>query len=431
MSVAHALSNSPTLQEKYGPCNFEVSMFEARKKLDTKAGAGIQLSGGLAALGYMNPKVQRAVLDAGLPVSRIESRSKPWSSSKPFEELLQLDLKETVTRAGGDVSQSLMQDGDELLWSAIMRGSLQESLWKTLPNSTRRKMQFNKFLVGIEPQADGSVMCEFSDGTSAGPFDVVIGCDGVKSACKEYIETGKISADPSKREGTAAALYSGIRIKYAVDDVWLEKGESSQPVVLKQFFGDGADCLTGTYGNGAGRPPSKIAFFVYLDRNYTGPFRKKEAAESSQIVSENVDWREGKKQNRELARKAISNGIREYSIPSMDIDPIVKSADRFFEVGIYFHNPFSFVVGVRRWLEKSSALVALCGDAAVSLSSLAHIYDFDASYLHFLFLSIQFHHSWARDPTKPFRTRTVWPVNCTKTMPRSNKVSMVLVLTNC
>lgn len=363
LSVVHALSNSPKLQDKYGPCNFDISMFEAREKLDTKAGAGIQLSGGLAALGYMNPEVQRAVLDAGLPVSRIESRSKPWSSSKPFEDLLQLDLKETVTRAGGDVSESLMKDG-ELLWCAIMRGCLQESLWKTLPNRTRRKMQFNKSLINIEPQADGSVMCEFSDGSSAGPFDVVIGCDGVKSACKEYIETGKISADLSKREGTAAALYSGIRIKYAVDDAWLEKGQSSQPAVLKQFFGDGANCLAGKYGNGAGRPPSKIAFFVYLDKDYTGPFRKKEAAELSQVVSENIDWREGEKRNRELARKAITNGIQEYSIPSMDLDPIVKSADRFFELGIYFHNPFSFVGWSKKVAGKDSAVIALCGDAA-------------------------------------------------------------------
>ena len=66
-------------------------------------------------------------------------------------------------------------------------------------------------------------MCEFSDGTTAGPFDVVVGSDGVKSACKEYIETGKISADPSTREGKSAALYSGIRIKYAVDDEWTPK----------------------------------------------------------------------------------------------------------------------------------------------------------------------------------------------------------------
>ena len=202
LSVAHALSNSPMLEEQYGSFNFEVSMFEARKKLDTvKAGAGVQLNGGLAALGRINAKVQRAVMDAGLPVSQIKSRSKPWfSGSKPFEELLQLDLREIVKKAGGEVSENLIQDG-ELLWSAIMRGCLQETLWKTLPSATRRKVQFNKALVDIKPQSDGSVMCEFSDGTTEGPFDVVVGCDGVKSACKEYIETGKISADTSERKG--------------------------------------------------------------------------------------------------------------------------------------------------------------------------------------------------------------------------------------
>lgn len=58
LSVAHALSNSPKLQQKYGPCNFELSLFEGRRNLDTKAGAGVQLQGGLSALGCINEEVQ-------------------------------------------------------------------------------------------------------------------------------------------------------------------------------------------------------------------------------------------------------------------------------------------------------------------------------------------------------------------------------------
>jgi salicylate hydroxylase len=366
LSVAHALTNSPLLEEEYGSFNFEVSMFEARKKLDTKAGAGVQLNGGLAALGKINGKVQRAVLDAGLPVSHIKSCSKPWSSSKPFEVLLQLDLEDIVKKAGGEISQNLIQDG-ELLWSAIMRGCLQDTLWKTLPSATRRGVKFNKALIDMKPQSDGSVMCTFSDGTSAGPFDLVVGSDGIKSACKEYIETGKISADPSNRQGKSAALYSGIRIKYAVDDEWTPKDGEPKSAVLKQYFGDGANVLDGTYGNGEGRQ-SKIAFFVFLDKDYRGPFRRKEAVESAAVPDENVDWREGERRNHEFARKAMSNGVHEFNIPSIDVDPTVSAADRFFELGVYFHNPFSLEGWSKKVAGKDSAVVVLCGDAAVSYS---------------------------------------------------------------
>ena len=409
LSIAHALTNSPLLEEEYGSFNFEVSMFEARKKLDKKAGAGVQLNGGLVALGKINRQVQRAVIDAGLPVSQIKSRSKPWSSSKPYEDLLQLDLGDIVKRAGGDVSENLIQNG-ELLWSAIMRGCLQDTLWKTLPSVTRRKAQFNKALVDIMAQSDGSVLCEFSDGTTAGPFDVVIGCDGVNSKCKEYIETGKISTDPSNREGNSAALYSGLRIKYAVADEWTQDDGESKSAVLKQYFGDGGDALGGTYGNGAGRPKSKIAFFVFLDKDYSGPFRKKKAVESAEVAAENADWREGEQRNREFARKAMINGMQELSIPLMDIDPVVNSADRFFEVGIYFHNPFSLAGWSTKVAGKDSAVVALCGDAAVSsrksLCSYLHKMETHALTTTIHRNSTQSHPSWVRDPTKPFRTRT-------------------------
>ena len=136
---------------------------------------------------------------------------------------------------------------------------------------------------------------------------------------------------------------------------------------MKQYFGDGANALVGTYGNGKGRPTSKIAFFVFLDKDYSGPFRKKEAVDSAEVADENVDWREGERRNRDFARKAMTNGMQEFSIPSMDIDPIVNAADRFFEVGIYFHNPFSLVGWSKKVAGKDGAVIALCGDAAVSL----------------------------------------------------------------
>ena len=42
-----------------------------------------------------------------------------------------------------------------------------------------------------------------------------------------------------------------MRIKYAVDDEWTTKDGELKSAVLKQYFGDGANVLDGTYGKGA------------------------------------------------------------------------------------------------------------------------------------------------------------------------------------
>lgn len=357
LSVAHALTNSPSLEEEYGTVGYEVSMFEASKKLNTKSGAGVQLNGGLFALGKINKMVQRAVLDTGLPVSQIQSRCKPWFGSKPFDELLQLDLRSIVEKSGGEVSETLIQDG-ELLWCAIMRGGLVETLWKTLPPKTRRQIQFSKALKDIIPQPDGSVMCEFSDGTTAGPFDLVIGCDGVKSACKEFIVSDKISAGPTDTRRGSSALYSGLRIKYAVNSEWKEDAETS--VSLKQYFGDGANTLQGTYGNG--KQNSKVAFLVFLDKDYVGPFMKKNAVGSgTQATDENVDWREGEERSNESARTSMRNALHGYKIPSLDIDPIVDSLLIDFSSSVFtFIIPLVWRDGVRRFPEEKTVHMLHC-----------------------------------------------------------------------
>lgn len=74
----------------------------------------------------INPKVQRAVADAGLPMKAVRTRTRPWSkeSEVEYDTLLELNLEETVRQEGGKVEKELIIDGEPMFYS-IMRGALQ------------------------------------------------------------------------------------------------------------------------------------------------------------------------------------------------------------------------------------------------------------------------------------------------------------------
>jgi salicylate hydroxylase len=280
-------------------------------------------------------------------------------------------LAKTIRAAGGGAADELILEDGQLLWYSIMRGTLQQTLFETLPEETRDCVQFGKTLTDIVTAADGSgVTLKFADGTTSGPFDLVIGCDGVKSAVKEYIEEGSISQDAAKREGAAAALYSGVRIRYAVKD-----GDASEPqaksAILSQYFGNGAYALDGTYGAGAGKPNAKASFIVYLDDKYFGPFKKtKEAANGSSsnknepVVGENADWTQDVLMAADRTRDKMLEQLKVSGIPDTDLVPTISNADRFFDFGVYFHNPFTFAGWSKEIYNSNGSLAVLCGDAA-------------------------------------------------------------------
>jgi salicylate hydroxylase len=367
LSTLHALGPTPSCSAN--TLLPRVECFDARTGLDQGLGAGIQLNGGLAVLGKINPAVMHAVMAAGMPAKQVRSRAKSWSeNATPFETLLELDLAKTVRAAGGAASDELILQDGQLLWYSIMRGALQETLYETLPEETRERVQFGKTLTDIVTDDDCSgLTLKFADGTSSGPFDLVIGCDGVKSAVKEYIEEGSISRDAARREGAAAALYSGVRIRYAVKD-----GDPSEPqaksATLSQYFGNGAYALDGTYGAGPGKPNAKASFIVYLDDEYIGPFKKSKQAiqdkSGEPIVGENADWTQDVLMAADRTREKMLEQLRVSGIPDTDLVPTISNADRFFDFGVYFHNPFTFAGWSKEIANSNGSLAVLCGDAA-------------------------------------------------------------------
>jgi salicylate hydroxylase len=367
LAVAHALTNSPCLEDQYAlNSSFDVSLFDARSKLDPTAGAGIQLNGGLVVLGRINPALQQTVMDAGLLQTGVRSRCKPWNPASPFDTLLDLDLLKTVQNADSDVSNALIQEG-KLVWTSIMRGALQEALYGTLPSNIRQNVQFGKVLVDLRSVREGGIECLFSDGSVVGPFDVVVGCDGIKSVCKEYVENGRILPKDAKREGDSVAVYSGLRIRYAVKDGNSEE-KQAETATLSQYFGEGAYGLDGIYGAGPGQPHTKCAFLVYLDPDYVGPFKKKRARlESKPSVDENADWTQDVRKSIEVARETMLDQTKSLGVPDTDLSPTISAADRFFELGVYFHNPFSTQGWSREMTDSKGGSVVLCGDAAHAL----------------------------------------------------------------
>ena len=429
LGVAHALTSASGVAAGAAPFD-TIELFDARPALNVNDGAGIQLNGGLYALGKISKTLQHHVMDAGLPATKVESRAKAWTnpSSTTYETLLQLDLIELVTKSTNPgITETLIltekdtgteEDSTDkkrpprsspILWYSIMRGALQKVLVDQLqlpPSSSNttpqpNTIQFGKKLVAIRPATTevegGGAMLHFEDGTRAGPFDIIVGADGIKSAVKEYIHTGTIQQGGSvgsgsgKKTGASAAsgIYSGIRIKFAVQDDPAPTPNTAQTTPqtagLTQYFGDGGYGLSGTYGNGKNQPPTKCAFLISLDDNYIGPFRKKNKKnhrrknnarnEEDNMDDENIAW------TQETARQTIEEGkmtmlrqVQASNLPDFELGPTIQNADRYFELGVYFHNPFSLTGWSRKIPNKNDGLesskkngvcyAVLVGDAA-------------------------------------------------------------------
>ena len=367
LSLAHALENSVASERASSPIH--VSLFDSRPSLSFEAGAGIQLNGGMSVLHKINPNVHSAVVSAALPLTHVRSRAKPWfESTEPFSTLLELDLEKAVKQTGGETEQELIIDG-QLQCYTIMRGALQQVLLEQLPPQVAKRAKFQRTLSGIKfsgEQQQQGIMCVFANGDVEGPFDFVVGCDGIKSAVKEYIERGTISNDKEGRENRSA-IYSGIRIQYAVADGDPKDTDVPKSAELRQYFGDGAYALAGTYGAGKGKVPGRSGFLIFRDENYVGPFKRRQNNTDKVAVpsrvAENSDWTQDVRSKGD-ARADCLTRIKEAGVPNIEVSPIVESADRFFELGVYFHNPFSLYGWKRKVSRNGEWYCVLAGDAA-------------------------------------------------------------------
>jgi 2-polyprenyl-6-methoxyphenol hydroxylase-like FAD-dependent oxidoreductase len=377
LSLAHALTNSQSLKSEDG-VDIEVSIYDSRRSLDFTTGSGVQLNGGIACLGKINPELQAAVIDAAVPISYLRGRNKSWFQEGEVDRLWDYSV-EDIIRSDDRSRQELIDENNKVLWYGIMRGKLQQILLDSLPSTKNIHVEFDKKLTGITA-SDGTTpgaMCKFSDGSFAGPFDLIVGADGVKSAVKQYIEHGIISPEnDSFGEARANSLYTGIRINYAVQDQPFDfdhdKEGNNNSESLQQVFADGAYALMGKYGNGKECPPCQCFFVISLDDNYNGPFRREKKRNGDKqnppaniaATSEIVDWSQNSIRSKDESRQKMLKQIKEAGISDSAANSIILNSDRFFELGVYFHNPISLSGWSKQIPSSGGSYAVLCGDAA-------------------------------------------------------------------
>ncbi|KAL9185178.1 hypothetical protein ACHAXT_002955 [Thalassiosira profunda] len=383
LSLAHAL-RSARLREGSGAAPIQIDMFDARPDLDEKAGSGIQLTGGMAALRQISSELQEKVARASLPLDRVVTRCRPWFGSEPWK-IFELEIAKELRDAAMDTESglgSLVTEGGDVLAYTILRGTLQRIMHDELMSEQGIEVQFDKKLSGIsysDSEAEG-IVCKFADGSTSGPYDLVVGSDGIQSAVKQYVNTGTISGDSKP-----SSIYSGLRITFAIQEGSEADKEDIKSCQFNQWFGTGAYSLTSQYGAGVGVPRAKGAFLVYPDANYIGPFPRKKSDEEECVVepttptevecttepvplAENADWTQDKRVTLDHVTECLE--ILQYaSIPGNEAARIIEKSDRFFDLGVYLHNPFSWNGWSREVKkcgsgEKTGKYVVTTGDAS-------------------------------------------------------------------
>lgn len=323
-------------------------------------------------------------------MQKVVSTCRPWFGSNDTNDswkIFELDLQQAITeRDAADKEEAaenggienkqidgLVAEDGEILAYTILRGTLQRIMQTELSKEHDIYIQFDKRLCDISNKEGEGITCQFTDGTQTSGYDLIIGCDGIQSAVRQYVNNGSIQA--KKKE---AAIYSGLRITFAIQE---DAIDADEVCTFTQHFGNGAYALTSTYGAGKDESRAKGAFLVYPDENYIGPFKRQKPAEEDSIgtskttsideakpLDENVDWTQNKRIPKDKIQECLKI-LQTSSIPGNDVANIVGKADRFFDLGVYFYNPFTFNGWVREIKASNSKddnpkFAVLTGDAA-------------------------------------------------------------------
>ncbi|CAB1115698.1 unnamed protein product [Ectocarpus sp. CCAP 1310/34] len=207
-----------------------------------------------------------------------------------------------------------------------MRDRLMQILAGGLPSGV---VSTSREVTSVEESPSGATL-RFADGSAEGPFDLVVGADGIKGAARKAVRAGPGGGSGG---GNDDAIYSGIRIQYGVALAG-QRPEGSERE-LHQWFGGDTYGLSATY-QGIGDKKFEMVAAVYQDRD-----RKEENAVWDQVE----------------AKGACLRRLDERGFPQ-EMRALAEASDRFYELGVYYRNP------LEGWVSRGEGQVVLLGDAA-------------------------------------------------------------------
>ena len=327
LAAAHALLSARPGGQKAAAA--QVDVFERRTELAPALGGGIQLNGGAAILSRLGLLDDAGVAACLLPCERVLSRLATRDS------ITAVDVDVPAAMARWPAAQELALDGGggEALAFCAMRAPLQRALAEVLPEGAR--LRLGEGVVAAREEVCGKTgapraMLMLDDGREIGPYDLVVGADGIGSAVRQAVAPQEARAEPS-----------GIRVVLGVTPVGGDSArQPRERREMHQWFGDGAYGLLASYATGT---PGELQDMVVLCvRN-----------ESALVARENIDYNAA---DSRAAAQALAAAAETAMMPA-EFVATCRQSERVIETGVMFHDASA------PWMSPGGAMV-LVGDAA-------------------------------------------------------------------